>query len=115
MELALSYPRPWHEVAVNLRTTDFDGFARYRDSFYHFAVLAGLSAEWAAVAFSDADAVEAAREFVKANLDLQSFLQYLHDHGASETGLSGSLEDNLAGPSLDSWGLLLKRSGKWAG
>jgi hypothetical protein len=90
-------------LAGELLAENGEEFARYRDAFYNFATLAGLSANWALAAFRVPEASGAARKFVESNSDMVSFLGYLYRFGAGETGLSGALEDNLAGPSLDAW------------
>ena len=105
MKAAQSYPQPWNEVADKFRREDEEEFTRYRDSFYIFATLAELSANWALAAFADADAEAHGRgqKFLEANSDMVSFLNYLANFGAGATGLSRALEDNLAGPSHDAW------------
>jgi hypothetical protein len=103
MRAANSYPQPWADLAARLRTQNKLEFVRYRDAFYNFAMLAGLSAEWAIAAFNGPGASEASRTFFEANTDMVSFLDYLRKFGAGETGLSGALEDNLAEPSFDNW------------
>jgi hypothetical protein len=103
MHAAMSYPRPWDQVAKKLRAEDSEQFVRYRDKFYNFANFAGLSANWALAAFLGVDEGETGRKFVEANSDIIGFLDYLAWDGARITGLSGALEDNLAGPSLDAW------------
>lgn len=110
MQRTRSFPRPWPVHAQKLRAESGEGFAEYRDAFYIFAVLAGLAAQWALVTFEHGSFVHIARKFIDSNDDIVSFLDYLYKCGASETDLSGALEDNLAGPSLDLWRELQART-----